>query len=57
MQVSLHLNEGGKTVEELLSLLQGVNLKIGSLKGKLQTPTRNGKVINQDGIYTLGRNI
>ncbi|WP_171888158.1 hypothetical protein, partial [Klebsiella variicola] len=50
-----HLNEGGKTVEELLSLLQGVNLKIGSLKGKLQTLTRNGKVINQDGIYTLSQ--
>ncbi|WP_420191758.1 hypothetical protein, partial [Enterobacter intestinihominis] len=50
-----HLNEGGKTVEELLGLLQGVNLKIGSLKGKLQTLTRKGKVINQDGIYTLSQ--
>ncbi|MFH2226099.1 hypothetical protein ABK735_24910 [Enterobacter kobei] len=50
-----HLNEGGKTVEELLGLLQGVNLKIGSLKGKLQALTRNGKVINQDGIYTLSQ--
>lgn len=48
-----HLNEGGKTIEELLGLLQGVNLKIGSLKGKLLTLTRNGKIIHQDGIYTL----
>lgn len=48
-----HLNEGGKSVEELLGLLQGVNLRIGSLRGKLQTLTRSGKVINQDDIYTL----
>jgi hypothetical protein len=50
-----HLNEGGKTIEELLSLLQGVNLRIGSLKGKLQTLTRAGKVIHQDGVYTLSK--
>lgn len=50
-----HLNEGGKTIEELLSLLQGVNLRIGSLKGKLQTLTRAGKIIHQDGIYTLSK--
>ncbi|MHC0436443.1 hypothetical protein ACYDHR_10400 [Klebsiella aerogenes] len=50
-----HLNEGGKTIEELLSLLQGVNLRIGSLKGKLQTLTRSGKVIHQDGVYTLSK--
>ncbi|MBD8164206.1 hypothetical protein [Erwinia persicina] len=50
-----HLNEGGKTIEELLGLLQGVNLRIGSLKGKLQTLTRAGKTINQDGVFTLSR--
>lgn len=50
-----HLNEGGKTIEELLGLLQGVNLKIGSLRGKLQTLTRIGKIIHQDDIYTLSK--
>ncbi|HID9470960.1 TPA: hypothetical protein ACXI1T_003713 [Serratia liquefaciens] len=50
-----HLNEGGKTIEELLGLLQGVNLRIGSLKGKLQTLTRAGKIIHQDGVYILSK--
>lgn len=48
-----HLNQGGKTIEELLDLLQGVNLKIGSLKGKLQSLSRIGKISHQDGVYTL----
>lgn len=48
-----HLNEGGKTLEELLGLLQGVNLKVGSLKGKLQILSHIGKINHKDGVYTL----
>lgn len=50
-----HLLDGGKSIQALEHDLKDVNIRTGSLKGRLQMLAHAGKVDLIDGIYSLSR--